>query len=528
MRRRINSQCVFTIGFVILFPVLTFLSASLFVIRARLQTEITDLQLRMNNEIINQKFGLRAQLNNMTNVFSDEIGELKAITGHNAKLLHNLTDEFGKTLNQTIVHLNETITQESKQVKEKVINLTQDVGTYVNTTTDQFNSQDKMVAYQFAGTFTILGVLIFMYHLSLHLNFYREPFVQRKIMAMLWMVPIYSITSFCSLVFVSLEGYLAIIKDFYEAYCIFMFLSFLIAVLGRGDREAVVDLLAKNAEHLKPPLHFFGLCGKNKYDSPRHKADTYLIQCQKAALQFVVFRPATSIAMVITNHFIDGKNVTIWNVQKPQFYINMIQNISVFIAFSGLLKFYHAARDELLWCQPFPKFLCIKGVVFMTFWQGLVISIIAKYSFDDNQDQDAKEWSTQTQNLIVCLEMFFFAVAHLYVFPPEEWEEGYRPSETVRRKFGDNLALRDFVQDVKLVLQSKKKKTKTEPSEDGDDASPLQESSSFDSVDEKLGALFQMADEDDLSFINRIVKEAESLKLEEEKNSDGLVRRMVV
>ena len=64
------------------------------------------------------------------------------------------------------------------------------------------------------------------------------------------------------------------------------------------------------------------------------------------------------------------------NYRSPQLYLTIIENISIFVAFYGLLKFYHAIQDELQWCNPWPKFLTIKGVVFLTFWQGLTISIL--------------------------------------------------------------------------------------------------------------------------------------------------------
>jgi hypothetical protein len=34
---------------------------------------------------------------------------------------------------------------------------------------------------------------------------------------------------------------------------------------------------------------------------------------------------------------------------SPKFFVIMVENVSVFLAFSGLLKFYHAVRDELAW-----------------------------------------------------------------------------------------------------------------------------------------------------------------------------------
>ena len=83
-----------------------------------------------------------------------------------------------------------------------------------------------------------------------------------------------------------------------------------------------------------------------------------------------------------------------------QFWVVIIQNISTFVAFTGLLKFYHAVDKELAWCRPFAKFLCIKGVVFMTFWQGSALTILAETT-DVGGGGDASEWSEQIQNFLM-------------------------------------------------------------------------------------------------------------------------------
>lgn len=120
-------------------------------------------------------------------------------------------------------------------------------------------------------------ILVSGYHLSQHLRHMYSPQVQRKICAIIWMTPLYSLSSWLSLVFETAEPYLQIVREFYESYCIYIFLSFLISVLGRGDvslfsgmlacimttthtallqfskRNAVVDLLEQKADELRPP-----------------------------------------------------------------------------------------------------------------------------------------------------------------------------------------------------------------------------------------------------------------------------------
>ncbi len=302
-----------------------------------------------------------------------------------------------------------------------------------------------------------------MWHMTAHIREFKRPFVQRKILAILWMCPIYAVTSWLSLVFPRFEGYLAIIKDFYEAYVIYQFLGFCISVLGKGNREEVVDLLAKHADHLEPPMRFCGCCrGKYAFDTPRALASAVLLQCQIFAMQFVFLKPLTSVGLFTCDRFdfcdippgqtivIRGHEIDhIGLLESPRVWLIAIQNISVFMAFSGLLKFYHAVQDDLAWCNPFPKFLCIKGIVFMTFWQGLVIRILAESSGTNNEDAPK-----QAQNFLICLEMLLFSIAHFYCFPTDEWKEGYQPfMERKVKGISDNMAFGDFVDDLKLILR---------------------------------------------------------------------------
>merc|ERR1712038_1077646 len=87
----------------------------------------------------------------------------------------------------------------------------------------------------------------------------------------------------------------------------------------------------------------------------------------------------------------------------PKFWLVVVQNVSVFLAFSGLLKFYHAVQDDLACCRPFPKFLCIKGIVFMTFWQGLVIAFLASRTAitgegsEEDEEENKDLWGKQAQ-----------------------------------------------------------------------------------------------------------------------------------
>jgi len=395
--------------------------------------------------------------------------------------LNQTISDVNAHLENTMTVLDDTVKKAEMEIKDQVDIVKKDFEKYVIQTEDKFSMENSFMVYQLAGTITLLSCLISMWHMTAHIQRMNQPVIQRKILAILWMSPIYAVTSWFSLVFPVAEGYLAIIKDAYEAYVIYQFLSFCIAVLGKGNRAAVVDLLTRRADHLAPPFRLCPCTKGDGYEDPHALAEAILLQCQFFALQFVFFRPLTTIAKVMLAKFdyygpwADSAN----DWRAPQLYITLIQNVSIFVAFTGLLKFYHAVDKDLEWCRPFAKFLCIKGVVFMTFWQGLAITILAETT--DVGGADAEEWASSAQNFLICLEMLLFSIAHFYCFPTYEWEDDYRANfNKAKYGFKETLALGDFISDLKLVMKGSKKKKKIakEPSEptvpEGDEETPTE------------------------------------------------------
>jgi len=68
--------------------------------------------------------------------------------------------------------------------------------------------------------------------------------------------------------------------------------------------------------------------------------------------------------------------------------------------------------------------------------------------------------------------MLLASIAHFYVFPHEEWKEGYQAKRLSQlaadkgMKFGDNLAIRDFLHDIKIVMGGGTKKVDVAQEED--------------------------------------------------------------
>jgi len=378
-----------------------------------------------------------------------------------------------------IISLQQSLDNEQAALENLKLQVQQEQQGQIADLTTAVQNEHSLTVLQLAGTFGVLTCLVTAFHMSTHLLQFQNPAVQRKIMAILWMSPIYALTSFFGLVWPGADGYLAMIKDFYEAYTIYNFLGFLIAVLGR---DQAVEVL--NSSHLPRTLVF---------RDAQHPAMAVLTECQVFTLQFVLIRPLASIGHFIVTSL--EEEPVDWSSywQSPHFWLSMVVNVSVFFAFRGLLTFYHAVHDQIEWLQPLAKFMSIKGIVFLTFWQGLAISILVHWRGVDSSDDEVdslldmgnstttadiggaddqqaslSERAAEIQNILICLEMLLFAVAHWCVFPADEWQEDYQPQSFATKP---GFGIVEFVSDVsQLANQTRRRRRRVGESESNTEA----------------------------------------------------------
>jgi len=107
--------------------------------------------------------------------------------------------------------------------------------------------------------------------------------------------------------------------------------------------------------------------------------------------------------------------------------------------------------------RPVPKFLCVKGILFFSFWQSIVISILvaAHVTTRLGPYKDAEHISVGLNDTLICLEMPFFAIAHNYAFSyrdfidPGIWFVARMPFYYA---FRDAFGLRDVIEDSKTTF----------------------------------------------------------------------------
>ena len=282
-----------------------------------------------------------------------------------------------------------------------------------------------------------------------HLNHYVRPEYQLYICRILGMVPVYSVSSWLSLMSPRNALYFDLVRDSYEAYTLYSFVALLINVAG-GERSLAYLL------ELKPRLpHPWPL---SLMLPPEPLGARFLKQVRVALLQFVFIKPLTAaVAIALNRHgwYVQPKvpdALPFWRYGYP--YIWLVVNVSVSVALYWMVMLYLATEDLLQHFRPLPKFLCIKSVIFFSWWQGVVLGLLVQWRWiTDVGDYSSDSVATGVQDLLICAEMAMAAVAHHFVFSWKEFEDyAPDPSRPLLRNFGDIVDIRDVLSDAKDAL----------------------------------------------------------------------------
>uniref|UniRef100_A0A453MBF8 Transmembrane protein 184A n=1 Tax=Aegilops tauschii subsp. strangulata TaxID=200361 RepID=A0A453MBF8_AEGTS len=245
---------------------------------------------------------------------------------------------------------------------------------------------------------------------------------------------VYAVMSFISLILPDNAIYFTSIREIYDAWVIYNFFSLCLAWVG-GPGAVVVSL---NGRTLKPSWFLMTCC------FPAIPLDgRFIRRCKQGCLQFVILKP---ILVVITfilyakGKYEDGN----FSVNQSYLYITIIYTISYSMALYALALFYAACRDLLRPYNPVPKFIIIKSVVFLTYWQGVLVFLAAKSRFIKNAEKAA-----DLQNYVLCVEMLIAAIGHLFAFPYKEYAgANARPSGGFRESLLHALKFNDFYHDT--------------------------------------------------------------------------------
>ncbi|KAH7648786.1 hypothetical protein FG379_002256 [Cryptosporidium bovis] len=278
---------------------------------------------------------------------------------------------------------------------------------------------------------TLMISIVNIFHQYMNLI---NPKIQLCICRILTMIPVYAILSYLSCITVEYSVPLSIIRDCYEAYVMHSFLQLLIIYVG-GDFEVVKILInSKNASgEIWPQYYFKNILyhfknnsvdsegeiynnnvrnktlyheTNNNYNEVKHKMSRFYSYIKLGVLQFVIIKPLTAIVSLLLENIGYYKPGT-FSYKDGFLYMITINMISVSVSVYSLFLLYISLVKELLPIKPVLKFFCIKFIIFVSFWQSIILSMFNHSNIYSNNDP---KYIIKLHNWLLTIEMTFCAV----------------------------------------------------------------------------------------------------------------------
>ena len=271
-----------------------------------------------------------------------------------------------------------------------------------------------------AGTFSAAASFITLFEILQHAAYYNKPMFQKQICRLLCLVPIYATSSFLSLIFPRAGKYLDVLRECYEAVTIYSF-TWLILTYAEADANLSFSSFAETLAS-KPPLPH--LPPLNHLLEPWKNGTPFIHKVQTGVLNYVVLRPLTALlgfALEPLGKYTAG-DVSPTNAYV---YLAMINSASQAWALYCLIQLYRVVAADLTGVRLLAKFVCVKGLVFATFWQGLLVALalrlgIIQRALRPHTDTPAM-LAVRIQNFLICSEMLFYSLGHAYAFSAAEF-----------------------------------------------------------------------------------------------------------
>ncbi|KAI0246683.1 organic solute transporter Ostalpha-domain-containing protein [Lactifluus subvellereus] len=295
---------------------------------------------------------------------------------------------------------------------------------------------------------TAISTFVSAASILVHIKNYRKPMLQRMVVRIMLMVPIYAISSLISLFSLEAAFVIDAIRDIYEAFVIYCFFQLLLGYLG-GERSLLI--LVHGRPPKVPPFP------ANIFQRELDVSDPYtFLFLKRGILQYVQVKPLlaiTSLALKASGRFNEGE----FRADSGYLYVSIVYNASICLSLYCLAMFWLSISEDLKPFRPMPKFLCVKGILFFSFWQATGVSLLASVGAIKQLGPytDKEHISLGLTDTLICLEMPFFAIAHLVAFSHQDYIDkklAYVGRMPMRYAFRDAFGLKDVLGDARATL----------------------------------------------------------------------------
>ena len=284
-----------------------------------------------------------------------------------------------------------------------------------------FDSHDftfhRLIEY-IGAVFGVFAIIVSLFLMFMHAIRYSRPKEQRHIIRILFMVPVYALVSWLSIHYYYHSVYYEVLRDCYEAFAIASFFSLMCAYLAEDlHNQKEYFRKIKPKPWIWPMKWFQKCCGGERgcLRTPRSGL-TWFNVIWVAVFQYCFIRVSMTITAVISQYY-DRYCLESLNPAFAHVWVMVIEAIAVTITMYCIIQFYVQIRGDIAQHKPILKVLAIKLVIFLSFWQTIIISFLTSSgAINASEKIQTPDIKVGIPSLLLCIEMALFSIFHLWSF----------------------------------------------------------------------------------------------------------------
>lgn len=239
------------------------------------------------------------------------------------------------------------------------------------------------------------------------------------------------------------------VREIYEAFVIYTFFSLLTDMLG-GAKSIVIMTSGR------PPVQHPGFV--KWILSPLDILDprTFLA-IKRGILQYVWLKPVICFGTLFAE-LVGLYNVNDMGPGSLYLWFTIVYNFSVSLSLYCLAIFWKILWNDLKPFNPMGKFLCVKLIIFASYWQGVLLAILNITGLlpgNSSQDENgAPNIGVSIQNALLCVELIAFAIGHWLSFSYKPYTISRMPTGRVQFYYAlrDMFGIKDLLIDFALTF----------------------------------------------------------------------------
>ncbi|KAJ3114499.1 hypothetical protein HDU96_002013 [Phlyctochytrium bullatum] len=259
-----------------------------------------------------------------------------------------------------------------------------------------------------AGIAMLITVLVSAINIGRHLLNFNLPQQQIYVVRILFLAPIYSLSSFLAFRYYADAVYIFTLRDCYEAIAINAFFQLLLQYMGQTPHVQRLALMDKPTMRYPFPLMWLGHFNPSHPSFPRN--------VKAMVLQYVVVKPTMTLMAVVLaarNRFCQES----LNPRFGHFWYIFLNFVSVGICMTGLLVMIGVIKNDISEHKPYQKLLVFFLVVQTALLASLSTAGVLRGSTLFSPTNQANAYNS----FITCLEMVLLSAYNFFAFSAKEY-----------------------------------------------------------------------------------------------------------